>query len=1083
MSLESVRQALAAPCHLQVERGPAAGLVLPLQGNYCRIGRHELGDLQVSRDHLLFMSKNGKLRVRDLDSRNGSFRGKNATVFSRLRFEQEIGTSSRIRAGNTVLKVSPRPHRLTVPPPRPRSGVSSWRQWLFLPMLILLPISVTSPLHIPRIWGLILIAVLAAGAMSIWLYRRPRPVTPAQLLMVASQPKRSAASLAAIEPVSREVAAWISPHKVVRARPGDKICFTGTYARERALWWAAQLAWQESTCYRLELQLHLSDFATDSDHLVDVSDTINNQSLSVDAFDLGNPHDDTPGNTQTPPRVILISPLGKLRASEKDICITWAKNPGTAAVWANRIVRVPDHRRATVQADLPSLIWCRLFADTCIPMREAKIDAEVTFEQLWSEVFDASNPPLKIATNWKHSLSLRAPVARDAQGTSFLDLVKDGPHALLAGTTGAGKSAALTTWLLSMALSHPPSKLQYVLVDYKGGDAFGKLKALPHVLGILTDLEPALTRRAILSLKAEIKYREQHKYLSHPRIVVVVDEFRVLATDHPDLLDSLIRLATLGRSLGIHLVLATQRPAGIVDGQIKSNMALRICLRVLETADSCDVIGDSRCAQLPATPGRAWIKSATDARGKLVQFAWIPQARQAEQLSKWCRAAWKPPYLPHLPWAPPLPNRIGLSQLPSKKGTVVLGLGDYPHRQKTAPLLLPLPFSLHLVGSAGSGRTSLALMLAIQLANMGREVHIICHSARQFFGSSFNPQHEKNWPGTIATTPQVSLELLKRASTGQLAGTLIIDDCEDVLDALERTYGPLSGSDLLAGICRQSEALGFSLLLVSSPSGASSRLFQGLKTQILGKIRDDLQAAQAGFNPQISEMVSEPGVFIFSPSQVATPFRAAEAPASLPARFLNPPRLRLRALPTRFLGPLPTTNNPKPRIFARGLSQPMELEDCDLQRDWLIIGESGSGKSNAAQILSAFMPEHTVLEELNNHDCRLSKTDMDAGHSFGLPQADLAGTSTTRKINTGKTPVIATVSPQVLQAAFSGSLAELRQRAILLILGNAAQCRPFLKGIDYQALPDQVGQLPGRGILVKEGKGLAIQMAIFSKLS
>lgn len=131
---------------------------------------------------------------------------------------------------------------------------------------------------------------------------------------------------------------------------------------------------------------------------------------------------------------------------------------------------------------------------------------------------DAGDPLASIAANWKQSQSLRAPVARDAQGISYLDLIKDGPHALLAGTTGAGKSAALTTWLLSMALSHPPSKLQYVLVDYKGGDAFSKLQALPHVLGILTDLEPALTRRAILSLNAEIKYREQHKNLPHPEL-------------------------------------------------------------------------------------------------------------------------------------------------------------------------------------------------------------------------------------------------------------------------------------------------------------------------------------------------------------------------------------------------------------------------------------------------------------------------------------------------------------------------------------------------------------------------------------
>lgn len=106
MELESVRQALAAPCHLQVERGPAAGLVLPFAGNYCTLGRDQLHDRAVSREHLLFISQPDKLRVRDLGSANGTFRGATASCFSRISQEQKIGTSSRIRAGSTVLKVS-----------------------------------------------------------------------------------------------------------------------------------------------------------------------------------------------------------------------------------------------------------------------------------------------------------------------------------------------------------------------------------------------------------------------------------------------------------------------------------------------------------------------------------------------------------------------------------------------------------------------------------------------------------------------------------------------------------------------------------------------------------------------------------------------------------------------------------------------------------------------------------------------------------------------------------------------------------------------------------------------------------------
>ena len=1077
-----MRQALAAPCHLQIERGPAAGLVLPFAGSYCALGRLQLHDRAVSREHLLFISQPDKLRVRDLGSANGTFRGVTTSCFSRIRQEQEIGVSSRIRAGNTVLKVSPRPRNLRVPRPRPQMQLRSWRQWLFLPMLVFLPISFISLLRIPPLAGILIFTSIATLGFGVWFYRRPRPVSPAQLLLFVSQAERPSCPPASFND-SGEVGAWIGPHRVIRAKGGDKVCFTGTYARERALWWAAQLAWQEGARYRLDFAVTAADFACGnpdhpSDGYRDSGDAPGEEVLAAPDYP-----DRLAGHSQRSlPRVILVSPSQKPVGSKDNIWVTWAKTPGQAPVWANRIVPVPGHRRATAHADLPSLLWCKLLWRDHADESASKLADNVLFEQLWPQIIGAGAPLATITDNWKHSQDLQAPVAGDAQGVSYLDLVKDGPHALLAGTTGAGKSAALTTWLLSMALSHPPSKLQYVLVDYKGGDAFKKLQSLPHVLGILTDLEPALTRRAILSLNAEIKYREQHQNRQHPRIVVVVDEFRVLATDHPDLLDSLIRLATLGRSLGIHLILATQRPAGIVDGQIKSNMGLRICLRVLEPADSTDVLGDSRGAKLPAIAGRAWITSASDASGKLVQFAWIPHAEQAVQLAQLCRAAWHPPCPPRLPWAAPLPRRITLPQLPPAGDKVVLGLGDYPHRQCTSPLTLPGRFSLQVVGSAGSGRTTLALMLALQLANRGREVHVICTSPQQFFGPSFSETHQETWPGTIATTPQVSLQLLKLASRGQLSGTLIIDDCEDLLDSLERTYGPLSGNDLLASICRQSEALGISLLVVSGPSMASSRLFQGLKTQIVGGIRDGVQAAQAGFTPQVLEQISEAGIFVFSPSQEATPFRAALPPIPEDENYLNCPQTRLRALPTLFHLSNSQNHQEPENILALGLSGSLPVGRDDYEQDWLIIGANGCGKTTTVNLLASFLPDHEIVEDLNAHDRRLTSSAEVTVSPPQEPGKVSAPSPRDPDDHFRRKPMIASVSPEVLQTSFSGPLSELRQRAILVILGSAAQCRPFLKGIDSQALPDQIGLVPGRGMIIKKGKGFAIQVAISSKL-
>lgn len=1076
-----MRRALAAPCHLQIERGPAAGLVLPFVGNYCALGRLQLHDRAVSREHLLFISQPDKLRVRDLGSANGTFRGATASCFSRIRQEQEIGASSRIRAGNTVLKVSPRPRNLRVPRPRPQMQLGSWRQWLFLPMLVFLPLSLISLLRIPVLVGILIFTGIAILGFGVWFYRRPRPVSPAQLLLVASQSERPSCPPASCNG-SGEVGAWISPHRVIRAKGGDKVCFTGSYARERALWWAAQLSWQEGARYRLDLAVTAADFTGGNpDHPPDgYGDS--EKAPGEDVLAARDYPDTLAGHSERSlPRVVLVSPSQKPVGCKDSIWVTWAKTPGRAPVWANRIVPVPHHRRTTAHADLPSLFWCELLWRDHADESVSKLADNVPFEQLWPQIIGAGAPLATITDNWKHSQGLQAPVARDSQGVSYLDLVKDGPHALLAGTTGAGKSAALTTWLLSMALSHPPSKLQYVLVDYKGGDAFKKLQSLPHVLGILTDLEPALTRRAILSLNAEIKYREQHKSRPHPRIVVVVDEFRVLATDHPDLLDSLIRLATLGRSLGIHLILATQRPAGIVDGQIKSNMGLRICLRVLETADSTDVLGDSRGAKLPAIAGRAWITSASDASGKLVQFAWIPHSEQAAHLAQLCRAAWRPPCPPRLPWAPPLPRRITLPQLPPAADKVVLGLGDYPHRQCTSSLTLPERFSVQLVGSAGCGRTTLALMLALQLANRGREVHVICTSPQQFFGPSFTETNQEAWPGTIATTPQVSLQLLKLASRGQLSGTLIIDDCEDLLDSLERAYGPLSGNDLLASICRQSEALEISLLVVSGPAMASSRLFQGLKTQIVGGIRDGVQAAQAGFTPQVLEQISEAGIFVFSPSQEATPFRAAMPPIPEGDNYLTCPQTRLRALPTHFQLPKPENHQESEPILALGLSGSLSVGTEEHEQDWLIIGDNGSGKSTTVNLLASLLPDHQIVEDVAAHDPRLtSSTEVTISSTPEMGQVS-APSSRDSDVRSRRTPVIASVSAEVLQTAFSGPLAELRQRAVLVVLGSAAQCGPFLKGIDSQALPDQIGLVPGRGMIIKKGKGFAIQVAISSK--
>lgn len=207
-------------------------------------------------------------------------------------------------------------------------------------------------------------------------------------------------------------------------------------------------------------------------------------------------------------------------------------------------------------------------------------------------------------------------------GPFTLDLDADGPHVLIAGTTGSGKSELLRTLVVGLAIGAPPSALQVLLVDFKGGSAFDRLADLPHTVGVVTDLSPTEVGRMVRALDAEVRRRERLLRASGSvdlgdhraqgtgpdlaRLIVVVDEFATLARDHPDALDALLSIAQRGRSLGMHLVLSTQRPAGVVSEAVRANLSARLALRLPREADSIDVINSPEAACLPRNgAGRA----------------------------------------------------------------------------------------------------------------------------------------------------------------------------------------------------------------------------------------------------------------------------------------------------------------------------------------------------------------------------------------------------------------------------------------------------------------------------------------------
>ena len=650
---------------------------------------------------------------------------------------------------------------------------------------------------------------------------------------------------------------------------------------------------------------------------------------------------------------------------------------------------------------------------------------------------------------------LGAVIGATTAGPLCVDLVADGPHALVGGTTGSGKSELLQSWVASLAVSHGPDLLNFVLVDYKGGAAFSGCAGLPHTVGMLTDLEPAETRRALRSLQAEVRRRERLLAAARcsdidgfrsqggvlPRLVLVIDEFRALAEEQPEALKELVHLAAVGRSLGLHLILATQRPSGVITPEIRANVNLRIALRVRDRLDSEDLIGSGEAARLPeGAPGRALLRTGDDApttfqaayvggrataeSGLVIHTDETPgelslpgrgptdlQAVVARVQESWARSGASPP---HRPWQPPLPSTVTDDQLPSSApGRIVWGLMDLPDEQRRGALTWrSADGHLLILGGPGTGRTTAACGLATRASSERScdvEVHALVPPGPMAerlartpgMGSVVDPADRS---ATRRLLSRMGHEVRDRR--GRLSGTspasfddradvhgsgcltppsllLVVDGWSHVTD--ERDPSGHERALELERLARDGLAVGVRLVVTGGRDLASSRLASIVGRRLVLHMPDRYDAISAGLRPDETVERPVPGRGIMLPDrslvQVAPPPADRDVPYDVTVRpswrIVDLPQLVTLSHLTRDEPGLVVPDRTRVVLGHSGEEGLAATLPLDAHGTWCVLGPRRAGRTTAL---------HVVADQLRSAGRPIVQVVSPSGkHLTGLP--------------------------------------------------------------------------------------------------
>ena len=588
------------------------------------------------------------------------------------------------------------------------------------------------------------------------------------------------------------------------------------------------------------------------------------------------------------------------------------------------------------------------FDDPELLVPGASLPALVRLPDLLTDAASASEPSgaAAIRAAWEARTGFSTPIGSSESGVLEIDLVRDGPHGLVGGTTGSGKSEFLRSFVAGLAARNDPTRLNFLLVDFKGGAAFAACERLPHTIGTISNLDEQLADRAIRALEAELGRRQRvfaaagadidnlDAYLATkpaepmPRLLFVVDEFAMLAKDFPDVLTSLVAIAAVGRTLGVHMILATQRPAGVVSEDILANTNMRVALRVQSREDSTNVIGVPSAAGIGRQQtGRAYVKLGQDditpvqtalvtgrARDERAEQpvsvrptdvfgvpapmpAPAPTASDVTDLDQLIESIGQANaaagYAPPRPiWPEALGDRVELGALGAADAadtsrTVPVALADDPDHQRQVTTGWDLDEgNLMLMGIPGSGTSTALATLALQLAAATSPEDLdllVLDMGPGDLAPLARLPHTTAYVGSGAGAGELQARFLRhlrvelerrRATPGGRRAIVLIDG----LAALRDEYQDFEGQLLLDALYRvyaEGPALGISFAVSTTRAKAVPSAMDEVTTQKwMFRLADPYDYASIGVRPK-DVPPPVPGRFIDSvmrlQSHVATP--------------------------------------------------------------------------------------------------------------------------------------------------------------------------------------------------------------------